>query len=903
MELFKETPAETAVEVKKAKVEPIVDKAKDVQTIEVAENKAVTVAEATPLKLDSPNAIRGFLGRNFRSRGDLPQQVFDTKVATEGWYNSQLKDISFTTKDFNRAVKKDFGRNPSKEQIEVINEALQGNTLIMNELPEATRSVVKSMRDQIDVLSEKMIDEGVIQGDMIPVFEANKGFYTTRSYKVHSDPKWAEKVDPQIREKAKALLREEYPNKTSIEIDALIEAMLYEGKAADSPIALIKRGNLGSKDLSILKKRTGIAPEIRALFGERTDPLANYAISVSKMSNLIANHRFLETVKNEGLGNTFFPEPTIKDGVAYKARISADNSQAMYPLNGFYTTPEIKTAFEKALGPSQSPPLLRQYMKVNGVVKLSKTVGSLVTHIRNTLSFVGFSVANGHWRVGKLGKAAKVTGTELIPGTTPWQAMTDKFAKLDKAEHRAEIKKLTELGVLDESAIAGEFMDIIKDASKQTLDQFTDNYVKRQFVEGTNVVKKVYMAEDNIRKVYAFENEKARYQKAYPDMPIAEIEKIAADVVRATDPTYSLVAPGIKEIRRFPLVGPFVSFPAEVFRTSKNIILQIQKDLANPATRFIGMERLVGTLMAASGTAAIATASRHINGVSNKQDEDMRRFLPHWSQNSQLFYLGQNEKGQMMVVDMSYVDPYEYVKKPITAFIRGEDWEEAAVQAAVEAGSPFLSEEILLKAIREIASNKKEGGTEVFSEVAEPIDQMLARVEHILKALEPGTISSIRRVAQGLDGFVTPSGIARDPKIEAIATMTGQRVVVMDIPRSFSFRSGDFADDYRDASKIFRSKAGSAGTKTVEDINKAHDEMEASRKRLFAEFSKDIGSAARLQVPFDQIEQIMKDAGISETNRKALLGGEYLPYLATIGKTTINNLVDDLINRGQLRPQ
>jgi len=854
------------------------------------DSKTVTTEEISP-QVSRPNKVIGFMGRNFRSRGDLPEPIFKKKVETEGWYNAQLKDMSFTVSDFNRETKKGYGGRPNIEQSAQINSVLQGEAKVET-LPPNVRPVVQKMRMDIDRMSQKLIDEGVIEGDLIPVFEANRGFYTTRTYKVFTDPKWADKVDPQVKGKMRGVLRSDFPLKSEAQIEGLLNSLLVEGKASESPVNFLQKSKLGAKDISVLKKRKGLSPELRAYWGEINDPLVNYTRSFSKQADLVSKNRFLNDVLKENKDLLFFDEPIVEGGKSFDVRIAADGSEVMHPLNGQYTTLEIKQAFDNILTSENLPSYLEVYMKINGVTKLGKTVGSIQTHVRNLLGGIGFSVANGHWRVGNSGKAFKATITDL--------------AKLDKPEMRAEIKRYAELGVLDESVFSGEIADIIKDAGGTTIDQFAGNYAKRQFKKGVEIITDTYRAEDNIRKIYAFENEKARYQKAFPDKPIAEIEAIAADIVRNTDPTYSLVPEAVKKLRRFPVVGSFVSFPAEVVRTSKNIGLQIAKELKNPATREIGLERGAGALTAALGTTIIATQMRQIMGVTNQQDKDNRRFMPPWSENSNIMYAGQSKNNKLLYIDMSYVDPYEYIKNPVIAALRGaEDNEiiESAIQAGKEAATPFMGEEILFKAIREVASNKKISGERVFNPEDTEINKFLDQTGHLVKAIEPGTVSSARKVAQGLSGNVSRSGQTRDPKIEALAVFTGQRISELDVPRSLSFKAKDYNRALRDSKSLLNDVLKSRGTESVEGLRDSYKRMELARKENYEDMREDIAAASRLGMSAEQMVAILKNANVSKAEMHNLFSGQYRTFLEQAGEgfvkgkpQTLKNLIQDLSN-------
>ena len=93
----------------------------------------------------------------------------------------------------------------------------------------------------------------------------------------------------------------------------------------------------------------------------------------------------------------------------------------------------------------------------------------------------------------------------------------------------------------------------------------------------------------------------------------------------------------IKGLRRSPL-GNFVSFPAEIVRTTFNITEQGLKELADPTLRSIGARRLIGlgtTLAIIPPT--VVEAFRGIYGITRDELAAMRKFLPEWSENLQLY--------------------------------------------------------------------------------------------------------------------------------------------------------------------------------------------------------------------------------------------------------------------------
>ena len=808
--------------------------------------------------------VRKFFRREFTSAGDLPEAVFRRKVLRDGWMSSQQTSIRNTLADFRRTARRAFGTRPNEDQLRAIDDVLKGEAT-PETIPETLRPVVQTMRDELDAMSRRMIDTGLVEGDLVAKVTSNLGSYTTRSYRVFDDPDWALKVPQDVRNKAKALLRSEFPGKTEDEIDGLIASLLY--RIEDGPVALLSRGTLGSKDLSILKRRKDIAPEIRALWGEFRDPRVNYARSVTKMANAIANHEFLGEVRTAGLGTFFHERPVVIDGIEYKAQIAAEGSTVMAPLNGLYTTTEINQAFKDALDPVAAAPWFRAYMKINGVVKYNKTVGSVMTHVRNVSGNTGFAVANGHVRVGEAGKALRAIATNI--------------GRLDSAEWRTYYRHLQELGVVDQSALAGELRAAIRDAMGQDGVELLSDPNTSVVRRGLGFVTDLYRAEDDVWKVYAFENEKFRYARNLPDLSEPEIEQIAARIVRDTYPTYSQIPRAIRAVRMVPIMGTFVSFPAEVFRVGWNTLNLALTELADPALRSIGAQRLVGLMVASTGTAAAAAAARNLTGVTRDMDEDLRRFLPPWSENSQIIHLGRDDDGNMKFVDISYTDPYSYLKKPVIAAMRGDDWQSSLFAAASEAFDPFLSEEILSERLVDIARNTTQTGGRVFNPADHPIRRFQSIANHVYEALEPGTISSARRIVMGITGTTTVYGRAYDPQMEALAVMTGMRLSILDVRQAFSFRARDHSREIRNSQRILSSVVTRRGEVGQSEITRAFGGMQMARNAAFDAAHEDAMAALRLGMTRTQIVQSLRSIGMSRANAVAIYTGNITQYRPT----------------------
>lgn len=786
---------------------------------------------------------KGIASKHFTSKGNLPQKVFENKISRDGEINYHMKNIERAVSNFRRASKEAYGSEKlTDDQAFDVDLALKGEKPI-EEIPTQLQPIVKTMRSEIDALSQRMIDEGLIEGDLAGIVSENIGFYATRAYRVFDDPNWAKKVTDEVKNNAKAFIRQEYPDLNEAEVNGLINNLLYKEGA---PVSLLASGTkLGSKNLAMLKRRKVIPAQIRALWGEYKNADVNYARSVSKMANAISNQQFLKQTLKDGENKFLFKKPTNE----FAVKIAADQSSAMAPLNGLYTTKEINEAFIDALEKEQVSDAMRLWYKINGSVKYAKTIGSWMTHARNVTGNIAFAVANGHFHA----KDMRTAFTGIF---------TDLVNKQNK-DIQAEMGKLIKLGVLSDGARAGEIRAIIKDATQGELDVLVGTGARafiRRILRG---IEKLYGSEDDVWKWYAYRNEFARYRKALPDMDEAELERRVANIVRNTYPTYSMIPRAIKKLRRFPLFGTFVSFPSEVIRTGTNTISLAAKELRDPKLRAIGAQRLTGLIMATLGTGIIGLSSKFLTGTTKEKEDAQREFLPPWTENQQIIHLGMGSEKKPLYIDLGYADPHSYLKSAVIAFMRGDNWQNKLYESAAELLAPFSSEDILAQKLLDIKRNKTEQGNPVYN--PQDPEKYKDIVNHLADAFLPGTISGIKRMWLASQKAEGKAGTAHDLPTEAVAQITGVRVSKMDIPRSLAFKTYRFNNDIRELSRLQRKKG--------------RDVSLRQSIKIYDEFYKTIEAAYKNGMTKKDVVVVLSNSGMSKTNIGVLLSGKYPEYL------------------------
>lgn len=874
------------------------------------------------------NLGKGLVGKGVRarqkyltSRGLLPQSAFDAMIEERdsrvAVANQRIKNVA---QDWRRAAKKVEG-GMNELILSRVDAALRGE-YPFEALPKPLQGVTRRMRDEIDEFSKALIASGAVEGDVIATVRANMGLYLTRTFRAFTDPKWMDKVPEEVKNWAKAYIRKRFekrdrdtvkilearadlararaaearvnaktarkPEKhieraerydavaekyakrarefepTPVDLEAEIRGILEDAKASGSPMSAMVKGKLGSKDLSILKRRKRIAPEIRALLGEEMDPLVNYAQSVMKMAHMIANQEFLNRVRDSGLEEGFFSKTRQGDNVL---EIAAEASEVMRPLNGLYTSPDVIEAFSDVFDATQTGPIMRLYFKANASVKVSKTALSWGTQARNLLGGPFFLLTQGNLTPQFVGKAFG----GFLAGMG-WST---------NAGRRAYIEDALKYGVIHESAQAGELNDIMRDATG--VDHLYNPLKERGLLKrGFRVVLDLYQSVDDFYKLIAWEAEKASLEETNPEMTEAEVKRRAAHIVRVTNPTYSLVPRAVKAFRKNIVSGPFTSFPAEIVRISWNTGHLIKEELNDPKRRKRGLRRLAGAMASATLTKGIQMGTAFLMGYTDDDEEAMRHFAPEWSKNGDWAYLGEDREGRPRYVDLSYTDPFSYLKGVVNAALRGEDIADGLADSVGEVLEPFFGEELLAGALMDLRSNQTPHGGAVYNEA----DEWHKKGEDMAKylwenAFEPGTLTSLRRIQKALNDEVSQGGKAYNAPDEVAAMLLGQRRSAVDVEQSLTFIALDYSSGISNSNKILSSVASRRGEVTEDEIRAAYESMEAARRRTFDETLKSVRYARRLELPDDVIEARLRGAGISEAQTKALLKGEYEPYEVT----------------------
>jgi hypothetical protein len=782
---------------------------------------------------------------------------------------------------------------------------------------------ISEMTQHITALSSALKASGIVEPGLGATIDANLGIYLHRSYEIFDDPKWKDAIrkNERVMSDAQSLIRRQIESRNADklialaaeeggilpraealkqargtakqeEVDRTIEQLLTVGE--ESLGGVILKGRIpGQMDLSILDSRGNISPEIQALWGRYEDPTINYAKTALKITTLLENNAFLGDLRSLGLKEGWLHEGD--DHPPGYLKISSDNNRSLAPIAGLYGNRDLVEALYAMYPPqgiAENYEWVRFFSKLTGVSMASKTVLSAAAHVRNFAGNFLNLAASGNLGINDIldGKRYKKAFDLTIRST---------FSNMSAQQFKDTIKELTELGVLNESLTSGLLKDLIgtKRVAGNALafsDAITDRLLKKPAAAIWDVAQKSYGSGDEFFKVVIYLSEMEKYRKAMPQWSEQQLKENAAKIARDVHWTYSLSPVAVGKIKQFPFVAPFITFTTEVIRTTRNTMALAYNEIkegnrtGNKELSAIGWKRVRGMTIAALAPSGIASALGLMAGISGEDDDDLRRFLPDWQKNSQLLVF-KNKDGKVSFVDVSYLDPYEYWKRPVTAFLRAlaapddssamERITEGAVQAGAQLLNPFAAEQILSGALLDLARNQKQNGQEVWN----PEDtgaRIASKIgDHLWNAFEPGTLTSFGRIKDAALGNVSDSGRSFGLGNEVASVLLGQRVSELDVTQALGFKTSQANRALRDASALFTREFSSKGTRSEEQIMDAYARANDATFEITKAFREDVDAAMRLSgMSVKQMREILSAGGMGKEKIKMVQTGRFTRY-------------------------
>ena len=727
------------------------------------------------------------------------------------------------------------------------------------------------------------------------------------------------------------------------------------------------RTNLFKLGSGMLTDRTQLldnAPMLREMMGEVRNPREAFLRTVDSMSSTMASQKLFNSIANTGMDDLPVAIAKINQGkLPFVIKGSTVNDAASMDKLGYVKAGEMDpdNAFGGAFGAlsgnwvpkeiydslttparvhSGMQDALAIALQAKGLTQMAKTVLNPLSQVRNFLSNTFILGANG--LVGRnmgIFESADVLLSNAI--NSPEQF---KF-----------LRALAEEGAIGQNIQLNEMTRLLKEQTAEgysaMLRKAGDKFRQSKAGAPVRFMEKTYQLGDDYWKVVAALGEKARYgaafraagmdiealapgvQKYLIDSGLAGRGKSIAntgfgdlfsiDIVKATMPTYSMVPEIIKNIRRIPVVGNFMSFPAEIMRTTGNIVNRGLKELSFKAVdngqsliqgltpeaakvlqrqvRAIGAKRLSSYVaMATVAPGATVAAAHSVLGITPEQEAMIQQSAPFFSKGNSLMALQPISKdGKTQIVDLSYMMPYEFMLAPARAALqtyqeKGEMDANVANQIASSAwegfkkfAEPFASESLGAERLIDVTirNGKTQTGAPVYEEGAELGDKLSAALTHVSGAFIPGIAEQLvtvrggeftqGRVARSITGTPSKQGDLYTPAEEAGTMMTGLRPMNIDFGRSLGFAGGEYASLSRSATKIFTGKADDNDISeqgVLDAYVKANDARKAQMAGMYAKVQR----ARAAGMDDSSIRNALKGTGASKKEVNSIMNNQYI---------------------------
>ena len=580
-------------------------------------------------------------------------------------------------------------------------------------------------------------------------------------------------------------------------------------------------------------------------------------------------------------------------------------------INSYVTDAKLAEAFEKAGGVVKDQGTLELlyhnfilYPKATS--QLAKTVLSPVTHLRNLVSAAAFASANGvlFENPKEIAKAFRDSYRALdVPL---------KGARKDLAFYREMLK----LGVVNTQVQARENARLLSDVNfGETLSSISAiKGMTKKLSKLKKASQDFYVAEDDFWKIGSFVLEESRLRKAYEKYGVSktakEIRAEAADIVRNNIPNYDMVNNFIQGLRKLPF-GNFVSFPAEIIRTSVNILKRSAKEITDSVevapNKFvkplagIGYKRLAGfgitTTVIPYGLTETFKAAYN---VTEDEMEALRRYVPEWSKNSTLIPI-RGDNGKLKYVDFSHANAYDTITRPVTtlynAVQRGlkddarldEEILLGVFESTKELGSPFISESIWTEAATDIIfrGGRTREGRRLYTDQTPVGEKSMAILSHIVESQMPGSVDQFKR----LDLAIEPVDVFQKGRFDKygrsyelgdeIAGLVGLRAVEVDPIKSIDFKIANFRAGVNNSRREFTSPLLRGGPVTPEQIVDRFDIANRSLYNVQKEFFKDYYAALQLGASPTLLDNQFKGR-VSTKQLNSIKRGLFTPFKPSI---------------------
>ena len=898
----------------------------------------------------------------FRSFGKAPKDIEGISEQVMLFVKSKARKLDRTMEGLEKkayALAKQFENNYNKGDsspalqkyyLELVEDYLRGQRPL-KDIPTELQDFTKSLKNEIQRTMQEfqnLLPKGKTKDDLVKALRETEigriNSYLVKSFSTFTNPNYV--PDENILKKAvdwisanviKGELRREaikqFPKLSEAEAvkksaTNLAYSILRTGKA-DNVNPLIQLKDIGKlinfKDYKIIRTGEELPVAIKNLLGAEKNLKSSVSLTVSEMISAAANKRAFDAIAESGLKNgwLFSSASAARNAGILDAQKITTIPRLGNVLNSdltkLYAAPDFVQMFKGTGGTLDNLiaiPAYRLIMQGKVGIQIGKTLYSPQTQVRNVSSAALFALANGH--IG--GKASVANAMKMV--------FDDIFGAgkqgVDEVKFNEYVEKMTRLGIWDENVVASELKAVVNQIRNNTINTTDRLFDKLTKMAPTDKVARLYAGGDNLWKGYGFNYSRGQLLQALKNMddikewfrfmgqPFDDVnvttgvkktfedglEEAAAYLLRNTYPTYSKVPPSIQNLRKLP-IGSFISFPAEIIRTSANIMAIGLKEAShsNPYIRQMGLRRLLGfgatSFAVGKGVTEIA---QFLTGTTSTQwDAYKRSGAAVWDSRSKLIPIKGWENGESAAINFSYFSPYDVLQAPFNAALaqaqkqnlnpqETEQFvlnlmfaEDGPVMTLLE---PFITEPIGYDRVLDVTTRngKKDQGGTVYSQSDDLGDKIVKSLAYIIEGVQPGATKSADKISGALSLDLTKGGKPLKLLDELLALFAGTRIIRIDVKDTLKYQAATM-------NRLLRAVDENENFYNVDNYaNNTPDDMVATFKNMQEEafrIQKDmfirIKDFELLGLDETDIRKILTNSGVSRRVAGNLINGVFTP--------------------------
>ena len=905
----------------------------------------------------------------FRDIGKLTKDAFGLDQKANFMINSKTRTINkYLDQVHNEAYKmartfeeryQRYGEHQTfqKKYLDEVYEYLEGTRSFVDlGGGQALKNSAKNLKDFTTVLKKEFKDVLDDDNPLTKVLGQSLDGYFRKSFGIFTNANY--RPPEGSAEKAKVFIKELIEGNEGMKLEAkqagisideyarlqvadILHTAYYEGL---DPLRALNK--IAKKiELDDIKIVTGeeLPKVLKTLLGEEKNLKSSVLQTTGNIIAGVEQKKALDKIAVMGLENGWLfnteKRALTAGGISNAAQITDLKGSGFLPssIQGLLATPELAAQLSgyNIFDSFLKSKAYQNLIAFKAMVQSGKTLYSPSTQMRNLGSASLFALNAGH--IG--GDVSVTQGFKLVLDDIYGAGNT-----LDESLLIKDVRRGLELGVFDENIQANELGAVLRDlkgsknlvTGEPTVSDF-NMFIQRVGESKINqTVQRLYAGGDNVWKHYGWKFYQSQLKngvikniddvKAYYKNIMGQtfdefdsvtgarkgvvegIEEIGAYLLRETYPTYSRVPPVIQSLRKLPL-GNFVSFPAEMIRTSAQTTSLALKHIAsdNPNLRAMGYRSLMGqyTTMYGLNEGAQQLAGVMTGVTQDKVQAYSKELGPSFLEDHILIPITKQQKdGSFKAFDMSTYNPYNYLTDPVQSFIselnstrldpdkiEGEVYARYmnAVKPLFAFAEPFISETIGLEPFVDIWARKgqKANGGFIWSDTDDFGVKVNKSFEHIFETISPGILRTVDQIGGALTLDVKQGKIV--DLSDTLFKLFGASVLLINPVKALDFKAKQIREIRENSFKtehffsdenalqrgpIYNSEGRKVGHNMANELNQINEEAFRAQFEIYKLFKRSIETGL---LTYSQIEDTLGKEGRGVINLERLLDGEFSP--------------------------